>query len=218
MSAEDIHTAGKLSGKKTFTYLIIIIALTVLDQITKKAAVAHLMGSDPYVILDNILELLYVENRGAAFGMMKGMRGFFLLLAPLVSICLFALLIRMPNRLRGAGAPGGEDPGQGKPLWPVRVCFLLVIAGAAGNFIDRLLNGYVVDFIYFMPIDFPVFNVADIYVTCASFALAYLLIFYYSDEDLGQMFPGFGGRKNGKPEEHGKPEESRGPEEHGEST
>ena len=57
-----------------------------------------------------------------------------------------------------------------------------------GNFIDRLLNGYVVDFIYFKPIDFPVFNVADIYVTCSAFALIYLVMFRYTDEDLKVLF------------------------------
>lgn len=155
--------------KNAASALPFIIVLIALDQITKSAAVAKLMGSDPYVIIDNILELLYVENRGAAFGIMNGMRGFFLLIAPLISAALLAALAFIPRTRR---------------FCPLRITLIGVIAGALGNFIDRLLNGYVVDFIYFMPIDFPVFNVADIYVTCAAFSLIYLLMFHYSEEEL----------------------------------
>ena len=155
-------------------YLFIIILLIILDQITKKAAVSHLMGSDPYVIIDNVLELLYVENRGAAFGMLKGMRGFFLFIAPVVSAILFYLILKMPDTKR---------------FLPLKTTLAFIIAGAAGNFIDRLLHVYVVDFIYFKPIDFPVFNVADIYVTCATFILVYLIVFYYSDDELKLLWP-----------------------------
>ena len=55
--------------------------------------------------------------------------------------------------------------------------------------IDRVWHGYVVDFIYFRLIDFPVFNVADIYVTCAAVAMVLLVMFYYSDEDFEKIFP-----------------------------
>jgi len=82
---------------------------------------------------------------------------------------------------------------------PLRLCFLLIIAGAMGNWIDRLRQGYVVDFIYFKPIDFPVFNVADIYVTCAAFGLILLLLFYYTEEEAEQI-PLLGGRKSEKKE------------------
>ncbi len=158
--------------KKSLLYIAIIIALTALDQFTKVAAVSHLMGSGPYVIIDNVLELLYVENRGAAFGMMKGMRPFFLLLAPAVSVGVFLILLGTPDE---------------KKYLPVKICFLGIIAGAIGNFIDRLMQGYVVDFIYFKPIDFPVFNVADICVTCSCILLMILFIFYYSEDDLKRI-------------------------------
>ena len=65
----------------------------------------------------------------------------------------------------------------------LRVLLVLLCAGAVGNFIDRAWYHYVVDFICVEFIDFPVFNVADIYVTVATFAFAYLLIFYYKDND-----------------------------------
>ena len=62
-------------------------------------------------------------------------------------------------------------------------------AGAIGNFIDRVSLNYVVDFLYFKLINFPIFNVADIYVTCSAFVIIVLGIFYYKDEDIDRIFP-----------------------------
>ena len=165
---------AKQHFKKAIIFLIIIIGLIALDQITKEAAVANLKGSDPYVIIDNIFELLYVENRGAAFGIMNGWRSFFLLLAPIVALALFAEILYIPLT---------------RHYLPMIICLTGIASGAIGNFIDRFRQAYVVDFLYFKPIDFPVFNVADIYVTCSVFLLMYLIIFYYSDDDLNTMNP-----------------------------
>ncbi len=162
--------------------IIVVAVLIFLDQWTKALAVSHLKGRDAVSLIGSVLELLYVENSGAAFGIMNGMRLIFVVLAPLVSVLLVYILLRMPSSPR---------------FRPLRICFLMVIAGAIGNWIDRLRQGYVVDFIYFKPIDFPVFNVADIYVTCAAFGLVFLLLFYYTGEEAEQI-PLLGGKKPGK--------------------
>ena len=65
----------------------------------------------------------------------------------------------------------------------MHIVLALVASGAAGNMIDRIHNDYVIDFIYFVIINFPIFNVADIYVTVATFIFAVLLLFYYKDND-----------------------------------
>lgn len=65
----------------------------------------------------------------------------------------------------------------------MRVCLDLIAAGAVGNLIDRISLSYVRDFIYFSLIDFPVFNVADMYITCATFTLLLLSLLYYKEED-----------------------------------
>ncbi len=65
----------------------------------------------------------------------------------------------------------------------MRVCLCLAAGGALGNLIDRIARGYVVDFIYFTPINFPKFNFADICVTGGVIALGVLLMFYYRDEE-----------------------------------
>lgn len=71
---------------------------------------------------------------------------------------------------------------------PLRVIAVLFLAGAAGNFIDRVRQGFVVDFFYFSLINFPIFNVADIYVTTATIALIVFILFYYKEADLERIF------------------------------
>ena len=66
----------------------------------------------------------------------------------------------------------------------LHVLLVLIASGAVGNMIDRLRLDYVVDFISFVLIHFPIFNVADIYVTVATFLLVILLLFYYKESDL----------------------------------
>lgn len=69
----------------------------------------------------------------------------------------------------------------------MRFIIVLLVSGAIGNFIDRCLNNYVIDFFYFKLIDFPVFNVADIYVTVAAILLILLFCFYYKEEDIDML-------------------------------
>ena len=71
-----------------------------------------------------------------------------------------------------------------KKLLPLYFCTVLLASGAIGNVIDRLSRGFVVDFLYFKLIDFPIFNVADCYVVVAAGLLILLTGFYYKDEDL----------------------------------
>lgn len=168
----DLHsTSDKRSGRnvaKALSAILFAAVLILLDQWTKSIAIRTLMGKDPVVVIPGVLEFVYVENRGAAFGTFQGMRTVFLFLAPAVSLILFVLFLRLK-----------ED----RKYLPLKVCFLFIIAGALGNFIDRLRLSYVVDFIYFRLIDFPVFNVADIYVTCSCILLILLLLFKYKEED-----------------------------------
>ena len=67
----------------------------------------------------------------------------------------------------------------------MRLVAVFLAAGAVGNLIDRMRYSYVVDFLYFKLIDFPVFNVADCYVTVGAVLLAVLILFVYKEEELG---------------------------------
>ena len=140
-----------------------------LDQWTKLLAVRHLMGQKPYSVWNSVFELYYSENRGAAFGMLQGKQFFFLLIAVMVLGCAVYSISRMPAT---------------KKYIPLHLVAMFLSAGAVGNMVDRFTRGYVVDFLYFKLIDFPIFNVADCYVTVSMFIFLLLFLFYYKEEDL----------------------------------
>ena len=148
---------------------VLSLLLIAFDQWTKVLAYDKLRVDGPFVILDGVFELLYSENRGAAFGILQGQKWFFLLVAAVVVAVILCFLYKMPAD---------------KKLVPLYFCTVLLASGAIGNVIDRLSRGFVVDFLYFKLINFPIFNVADCYVVVAAGLLILLTGFYYKDEDL----------------------------------
>lgn len=155
--------------KKYISAFISIVILIFIDQYTKILAFTHLKGQNPFVIWDGVFELRYLENRGAAFGMLQNQQVFFIFMTIIVLIAIVFIYKRTPDTKR---------------YLPLRLTAIFITAGAIGNMIDRMFRGYVVDFFYFSLIDFPIFNVADIYVTVTFFLLAILLLFYYKDSEL----------------------------------
>lgn len=139
------------------------------DQWTKALAVAKLKGKEPFVLIDGVFEFYYSENRGAAFGIMQGKQILFFIITAAVLLVVILALVRMPAFRR---------------YLPLTACLFLLASGAVGNMIDRVSQGYVVDFLYFKLIDFPIFNVADCYVVIATFLLIILAFFVYSEEEL----------------------------------
>lgn len=158
--------------KRNIFSLIGILLLILLDQYTKRLAILHLKGKPSFVLLDRILEFSYLENTGAAFSSFSGKQTFLIVLTILVITVLAWRYFTLPVNRRF--------------LW-IRICLLLILSGAVGNLIDRLSRRYVVDFIYFVPINFPKFNVADIYITVGVAVLAALMLFYYSEEECGTL-------------------------------
>ena len=80
-----------------------------------------------------------------------------------------------------------------------RFILILLTSGALGNLTDRLVLDYVVDFFYFELINFPIFNVADIYVTCGMALMILFCFFYYKEEELDELLPfRKAQKKNGK--------------------
>ncbi len=164
----------------------------VLDQVTKYLAVTHLKGADPTVLIDGVLQLEYLENRGAAFGLFQNMQWIFMIFSLLIAALVIFVYWRIPVGKRPAGK---------RSFLPLRICAVLLLAGAIGNCIDRIRLGYVVDFIYFKLIDFPIFNVADMFVTVSVAFLIILLLFYYKEEDLNLLFPGGSGKEKEQKQE-----------------
>lgn len=138
----------------------IVIGSVALDQITKAIVVSHMELFEERAFLPGFMRLYYTENTGAAFSMLSGHRWVFLLFSLIAMAVIVWLLIKYYRR---------------HPL--LAVSLASVLGGGIGNLIDRTLQGSVVDFLDFQFIDFAVFNVADIFVTCGSAALAIYIIF-----------------------------------------
>lgn len=162
------------------TDFILCVLLIALDQVTKYFAIRYLKDKPAIVLAEGIFELRYLENRGAAFGMLQNQKVFFILVSLIVLAAIAYLLFKMP---------------QGKKYAPLHFLLVLIASGAVGNMIDRIRLEYVVDFFYFVLINFPIFNVADIYVSVSCVVLAILMLFVYKDEDLE-----FASRKKNKEE------------------
>lgn len=168
MKKVNDFTKGIKKSKITwFITAFLVIAAVLFDQWCKFLAAAYLKGNEPVSLIDGVFELNYLENRGAAFGIMQDRQYFFVVCA--AAICLVILYVygRLPSD---------------KKYTPLRACAILIWAGAVGNMIDRIRLNYVIDFFYFRLIDFPVFNVADCYVVIACVLFAVLVIFYYRDD------------------------------------
>ena len=161
-------------GLKQYIFAALgIVILVLLDQYTKLLAIAHLKDQSAFVLWNNVFELHYLENRGAAFGILQNQRVFFYISVLLITAAVIWFYSKVP---------------MGKKYLPLRICAVLIVGGAFGNCIDRIRLNYVVDFFYFKLIDFPIFNVADIYVTGAAFLLVILILVYYKEEDLERIF------------------------------
>ena len=158
------------------------ILLLWFDQYTKLAATISLKGKAPRVLVDGVFELLYSENRGAAFGILQGRQGFFFVIALAVLVTAGFMMYRMPSWKNAR-------------YHALKICLIFITAGAIGNMADRISLGYVVDFLYFSLIDFPIFNVADIYVSVGTAVLIILILFYYKEEELNLLLKGRKGDK-----------------------
>lgn len=152
--------------------IVSVVLLILFDQWTKLLAVNHLQGKEDIILIPNVLQLHYLENRGAAFGILQGQIAVFVVLCAVFLAVGMYFYIKIPKT---------------KHYLPLAVMIVAIAAGGIGNLIDRIRLNYVVDFIYASFIDFPIFNVADIYVTVATFCLVFFVLFFYKDEDFDFM-------------------------------
>ena len=163
---------SKKSHKRGKILLLDAVAAAVLlgiDQLTKYLAVLHLKDKEPIVLIDGVLELQYLENRGSAFGMLQNQKIFILCVGIVFMAVILFFLFRLP----------GE-----KKFNIVHILLSCIIAGGAGNMLDRFRLDYVVDFISFVLINYPIFNVADIYIVLSTIGLFILFLFVFKDKDL----------------------------------
>ncbi|WP_145430726.1 signal peptidase II [Staphylococcus haemolyticus] len=126
--------------------LIVAIAILIIDQVTKRIIATTMNIGDSYKVIPNFLNITSHRNNGAAWGILSGKMGFFYIITIVILIVLVLFYIK-----------------EAKYNLFMQVAISLLFAGALGNFIDRLVNGEVVDFVdtNIFGYDFPIFNVAD---------------------------------------------------------
>ena len=144
-------------------YGLIFIVSLAIDQITKYIAVSTLQGNPSIHVIGDFLRFTYVENRGAAFGILQNQRTFFIISTVVLVVFILAMLV-FNKKITNF----------------TRISLVLILSGAIGNFIDRLRLGYVIDFIdvrFGSFYDFPVFNIADSCIVVGTALLIILILF-----------------------------------------
>ena len=149
-------------------YLAVILGGILFDALSKWLVVRFLKPISSLPLWEGVLHFTYVENRGAAFGMLSGHRWIFMIFSSIAILAIAAYLFRDRSYLSDKDENGAYPP---IPFW-MGISLAAIVSGGIGNMIDRISLGYVVDFIDFTLINFAVFNVADIFVTVGAFALA----------------------------------------------
>ena len=145
-----------------FLYLLLSAGVAVLDQIAKYLTVRFIPLYEHIEVLPGVVGLTYVRNTGAAFSSFEGMQWLFALIFLFFTVAL--LWEYFKKRLPFTRFE--------------RFCIAAIYGGGVGNMIDRLRLGYVVDMIETLFVDFPVFNVADCFITCGCIALLAHLVFW----------------------------------------
>lgn len=143
-------------------YLLFTAALVFADQLVKHWVSATIALNSSQTVVPNLLVITNLRNDGAAWSILEGQQWFF----TVVTLVALAVLVYLFYRWRR----------QPRLLWPLT----LILAGAIGNFIDRLQNGYVVDMFELLFINFPVFNVADV---CLTVGVVWLLVIFIREEE-----------------------------------
>lgn len=144
-----------------FIWTTIVSLSVILDQITKFIAVENLKPIGTHAFIDGFIRFHYVQNTGAAFGMMKNFRWFFIAVSSIAIVAIVFYLLKYRKSISCL----------------LGISLSMIVGGGIGNQIDRILNGYVVDFIEPVFVNFAVFNIADCFITVGTVLIIIDLIF-----------------------------------------
>lgn len=147
--------------------LFIVVFIVLLDQFTKYLTVIRLKPAKSVPVIEGVFSFTYVENRGAAFGILQNQKWFFIVIT--IAICIVIAYYIFTH--------SGEN-------MLLSISLAMILGGAIGNLIDRIRLGYVVDMFHFTLINFPVFNVADSFVVIGTALLAYYILFISEKTDI----------------------------------
>lgn len=158
--------------KRYIIPLLNILILVGFDQFTKLLIKNNMELYESKPLINGVFSITYIQNKGMAWGMFQGKRVMFIV----VTIILLCGCIYVYKNIIDK-----------EKYIAMKIVLVLLISGAIGNFIDRIAFGYVVDFFDFNLINFPVFNIADIFVVVSMFLGMFLLIFYYKEEEFDEI-------------------------------
>ncbi len=151
-----------LKGSFMFITTLIIVLIVVFDQLSKFFVDLYLKGNETTVAIPYVISFQYHENRGAAWGILSEHRWVFMLISTVAIIAILGFLIWTRKE---------------KTSFLVRLSLAFFAGGGIGNMIDRVRLSYVIDFLKFEFIDFPIFNVADSFITIgAAIMIVYLIM------------------------------------------
>ena len=158
-----------MSGKRVriCAAVIGILLLVAADQYVKHIAATVIREKEVIRLIPGVISLTYVENTGAAFGVLAGGQVLLFALTALLLLVVGFVYLRL----------------LATDYTALRVLCVMIIAGGIGNMADRLRLGYVIDMIWFTPVNFPVFNLADCYITVSAFLFLLLLVTKYNNID-----------------------------------
>ena len=157
-----------MNFKKYILPVLTIIFIAAIDQFSKYLIIRNVPLHYEIPVIGDAVVITHIHNSGSAWGILSGKIALLLIITFIVTIGLFYIYHNIVN----------EDKYR-----ILRCGIVAILGGALGNMIDRIRFGYVTDFIYFKIINFPVFNVADIFVTVTIFVLLFVFIFVYKSED-----------------------------------
>ena len=142
-------------------WFLMVVLIVGADQLLKFVVSSQMLKHESLTLIPDILNITYVENKGAAFSILSDYTWVLSILSVVFCIAIFLyILIKKPkNKL-------------------LMVSLIMIFAGALGNAIDRVFLGYVIDFIEVRFIDFPIFNLADISITVGAGILMVYEIFF----------------------------------------
>lgn len=163
---------GKKSAGCYLPAFLSFLILVFLDQLVKYIVDRNMELYSSIPVIKDIFEIRYIRNPGAAWGLLADKQILFYICTVIVLIFGILFYIRCVKR---------------DMFKDIRRVIVLILSGAVGNLIDRLRFQYVIDFFYFKLIDFPVFNIADCYVTIGFVFLIFLMLFKYKDEDFEKL-------------------------------
>jgi signal peptidase II len=147
-------------------WMTIILLIIIVDQVTKYVVINNVETGELIPVINNFFYITYHENAGAAWGILQNKRYIFITLTIIFSIIMFYILLKSKDKL-------------------LKSALSLILGGAIGNLIDRVLKGSVADFLdfYFGSYHFPTFNVADSFIVIGTIVLGIYLLFYYKEPE-----------------------------------